>query len=250
MSKITIDKNSVASHASNPGCLFRLLFPLAVGCLLIPGGIAISILCNKATSNLALLRLIPGFLIGIVLLVLSLRADKGYRNKLLEGNFYVIQNPLNYTGEEEVGDNNFTPYLYFNYDDTNGRYMLPCTKSQREAAQEGDAYYVILADNGKGGEKSAICCYPVAEYQLDAQLTAMLQRDTHLSGHPMTSLDEIRKKLNLDSIKEKNNAEPKPLKNPWVCYSCGEENDGRVGYCIYCNTSKAWSLEQAQKNRE
>ena len=37
---------------------------------------------------------------------------------------------------------------------------------------------------------------------------------------------------------------------PWICYSCGEENEGRVQYCINCQTNKAWSEMKQQEKAE
>lgn len=37
---------------------------------------------------------------------------------------------------------------------------------------------------------------------------------------------------------------------PWTCYTCGEENEGRVQYCINCQTNKAWSEMKQQEKAE
>lgn len=37
---------------------------------------------------------------------------------------------------------------------------------------------------------------------------------------------------------------------PWICYTCGEENEGRVQYCIYCQTNKRWSEQKQQEKKE
>lgn len=34
---------------------------------------------------------------------------------------------------------------------------------------------------------------------------------------------------------------PKPLQGPWTCYSCGTTNEGRIGTCVQCGTTRAWS---------
>ena len=43
---------------------------------------------------------------------------------------------------------------------------------------------------------------------------------------------------------------PPAVLPPWVCYTCGHENEGRVQYCIECQTSKGWSEEKQLEKRE
>lgn len=38
-------------------------------------------------------------------------------------------------------------------------------------------------------------------------------------------------------------------KESWVCYACGTENEGRVGCCVQCGTTKGWSAMKFQKER-
>ena len=47
--------------------------------------------------------------------------------------------------------------------------------------------------------------------------------------------------------------EPLSPREPWICYSCGEENSGRVSYCVNCGTNRGWSdmkWEQEQAKKE
>jgi transcriptional regulator with XRE-family HTH domain len=37
---------------------------------------------------------------------------------------------------------------------------------------------------------------------------------------------------------------------PWVCYTCGEENEGRVQYCLNCQTYKGWSEQKQLEKKE
>ena len=43
--------------------------------------------------------------------------------------------------------------------------------------------------------------------------------------------------------------EPKPKLPKWKCYSCGEENEGAISYCIACNVSRRWSEEKWAKKK-
>ena len=46
--------------------------------------------------------------------------------------------------------------------------------------------------------------------------------------------------------------EPRSSANlpPWVCYTCGEENEGRVQYCLNCQTYKGWSEQKQLEKKE
>ena len=50
--------------------------------------------------------------------------------------------------------------------------------------------------------------------------------------------------------KEPEKRPPPPILPPWICYTCGEENEGRVQYCIYCQTYKGWSEQKQLENRD
>ena len=42
-------------------------------------------------------------------------------------------------------------------------------------------------------------------------------------------------------------AKPEVSKEPWVCCSCGHENESWRGYCFKCNTNRDWSKLQQEK---
>lgn len=51
---------------------------------------------------------------------------------------------------------------------------------------------------------------------------------------------------------EEKEQEPEPAtlpKEPWTCYACGTENEGRVGCCIQCGTTRGWSAMKFQKEQ-
>ena len=56
----------------------------------------------------------------------------------------------------------------------------------------------------------------------------------------------LQKTIPKDPVKDP----PQPRIPPWTCYTCGEENEGRVQFCIYCQTNKAWSEQKQLEKKE
>lgn len=56
----------------------------------------------------------------------------------------------------------------------------------------------------------------------------------------------------LEQVLPPENTAPKMTSNlpPWICYTCGEENEGRVQYCLNCQTNKRWSEQKQLEKKE
>lgn len=54
----------------------------------------------------------------------------------------------------------------------------------------------------------------------------------------------------LPEPEEEKEPAPKLPQDPWVCYSCGTENDPRVGCCVNCGTTRGWSEMKFQQNED
>ena len=129
---------------------------------------------------------------AVCLLVILLKAwaSRKLEKRILSGDFYLVDSPLNEKiVESSVGeDASDTYYFYFNVTAFGARYSYKTDYVHFSQHEKGELFYLILQKNRKGKEVP-VFIYPAKDNPVDRELEEILKRDVHLTGEKI-SLDE------------------------------------------------------------